>query len=101
MLEKSSENIHEFLFFQTLNHFFAIVGCLLKMSIYKEKSYLQEVFFLDQSWFEQTLQTGFLNLFPIFQIFVFHICTYLGYWGVAGAMCKILELYDKNPWRNN
>ena len=29
------------------------------------------------------------------------ICSYLGYWGVEGAMCKILELYDKNPWRNN
>ena len=25
----------------------------------------------------------------------------MGNLGVEGAMCKILELYDQNPWRNN
>ena len=25
----------------------------------------------------------------------------LGIWGVEGAVCKILELCDQNPWRNN
>ena len=24
----------------------------------------------------------------------------LGKWGVEGDMCKILELYDQNSWRN-
>ena len=42
-----------------------------------------------------------MDLFLIFQIFVFHICIYLGNWGVEGAMCNILELLDQNPWRNN
>ena len=49
----------------------------------------------------QTPQAGFLDFSPIFQISVFHICIYLGYWGVEEAMCNILELHDKNPWRNN
>ena len=42
-----------------------------------------------------------MDLFHTFQIFVFNICIKLGNWGVERAMCKILELYDQNPWRNN
>ena len=42
-----------------------------------------------------------MDLFLIFQIFVFHSCIYLGNWGVQGAMCQVLELLDQNPWRNN
>ena len=35
------------------------------------------------------------------QIPIFNICNYLGKWGVEGAMCKILELLDQHPQRNN
>ena len=82
-------------------HFFAIWGCLRKMFLLKRRILLARGFFWDQSWLAQTPPTGFLDLFLIFQIFVVHICIYLGNWGVEGAMCKILELYDQNPWRNN
>ena len=34
-------------------------------------------FFWDQSWLAQTPPTGFMDLFLIFQIFVFYICIYL------------------------
>ena len=41
--------------------------------------------------------SGFFQTFPMF---LFHIFC-LGYWGVRGAECKILKLFDKNLWKNN
>ena len=78
-----------------------LFGVFAQDKIGLEKIILQKGFFWDQSWLETTPPTGFLDFSPVFQIFVFHICIYLGYWGVEGAMFKILVLYDKNPWRNN
>ena len=45
-------------------------------------------------------QQVFLILLLFVKYLFFHICFYLGYLGVEGAMCKILELYDQNPWTN-
>ena len=76
-------------------------GLCAKCPFYNKKVIFTRGIFWDQPWLAQTPPTGFLDFFLIFQIFVFHICFYLGYLGVEGSMCKILELYDQNPWRNN
>ena len=32
--------------------------------------------------------------------YIFYFCFYLGFWGVEGALCKILELLCQYPQRN-
>ena len=89
------------LYFSDFEAFFLLLGGVCaKCPFYKKE------FFLREDIFETNLDlrkppTGCLDLFLVFQIFVFHICIYLGNWGVQGAMCQILELLDQNPWRNN
>ena len=89
-------------YFSDFEPFFLLFGGVCaKCPFYKKEFFLREDFFETNLDLRKHPPTGFLDLFLIFQIFVFHICIYLGNWGVEGAICNILELLDQNPWRNN
>ena len=69
-LEKSSENICEFLFFRLRTHFL-LFGVVSSTGAFSKKRFiLPRGFLWDQSWLEETPPTGFFVIFsPFFVIF--------------------------------
>ena len=98
LLSKNWKTSKNSIFFRLCMLFFAVWGCLLKMSLLLD--FFCKRFFWDQSWLEKTPPTSSLDFFQIFWIVVFDICIYLRNWGVKVAMWKISECLNQN-WQRN
>ena len=90
MLKKYSEN-----------HFYCYLGVsaqnvpFIEMNYFCQRNLLRPIL----TW--ANTPNGFFGFISHFSNISFPYLYFLGNRGVEGAMCKILELYDQNPWRNN